>query len=177
MISGMQVGLFFRQAQTIRNLLAAADHWRRSSQPQGRKSGQRWPRLQRGRPRKNRGALQASRQVAPPRRRRTIVPRPPELSSRIHNFSAPPTIRVGFELTLQYLLVTFPQRENFSRALYSRRHGKPALWRSLLRRSSSPKASVNIVKDFRASSSPSETRESPRATSSASPRFFLPTAN
>src|SRR2546430_8421274 len=68
-----------------------------------------------------------------------------------HNLHAPALLRAGIALTLQYLLVTFPQRENFSRAHYSRRHGKPAPWRSLLRKSSSPKASVNIVKGSRVS--------------------------
>src|SRR2546425_11276603 len=100
-----------------------------------------------------------------------------ELSCRVHKFSAVSVLGVGIGLTLQYLLVTFPQRENFSHSHYSRRHGKPAPWRSLLRKSFSPKASVNIVKDFRALSSPSETRESLRATSFASPRSSLPTAN
>ncbi len=37
----------------------------------------------------------------------------PELSSRIHIFSAPSASEVGIGLTLQYLLVTFPQRETF----------------------------------------------------------------
>ena len=42
-----------------------------------------------------------------------ILPRPPELSSPIHNFCALATFRVGNALTLQYLLVTFPQRKIF----------------------------------------------------------------
>jgi hypothetical protein len=47
-----------------------------------------------------------------------ILPRLPELSSRVHNFAALAVFGVGNALTLQYLLVTFPQRENFSRAHY-----------------------------------------------------------
>src|SRR2546427_8963618 len=101
----------------------------------------------------------------------------PELSCRVHKFSAVSVLGVGIGLTLQYLLVTFPQREIFSRTHYSRRHGKPAPWRSLLRKSSSPKASVNIVKGSRVSSSLCGTPALPRATSFASPPSFLPTAN
>src|SRR5260370_30367557 len=106
-----------------------------------------------------------------------ILARLPELSSYVHNFSALLAFRVGIELTLQYLLVTFPQAENFSLAHYSRRHGKPAPCRSLLRKSSSPKASVNIVKGFRVSSSPFGTRVLRRATLCASPPSSLPIAN
>src|SRR6266436_4968697 len=81
-------------------------------------------------------------------------------------FEPPIFERLRIELTVQYLLVTFPQRENFSHSLYLGRHGQPAPWRSLLRKSSSPKASVNIAKDFRASSSPCATQALRHATSS-----------
>src|SRR5258705_3184492 len=37
----------------------------------------------------------------------------PELSSRIHNSPQRPRFALGIGLTLQYLLVTFPQQENF----------------------------------------------------------------
>jgi hypothetical protein len=47
-----------------------------------------------------------------------ILPRLLELSSNVHNFAALAAFRVGKELTLQYLLVTFQQRENFSPADY-----------------------------------------------------------
>src|SRR5882762_4256694 len=55
-------------------------------------------------------------------------PLPPELSSHIHNLRAPAVLRAGIALTLQYLLVTFPQREIFSRTHYyggtaNRHHG------------------------------------------------------
>jgi len=47
-----------------------------------------------------------------------ILPRLLELSSHIHNFAVLAAFGVGNALTLQYLLVTFPQRENVSRAHY-----------------------------------------------------------
>src|SRR5260370_35045311 len=106
-----------------------------------------------------------------------VLSAPPLLSACVHKFFDLLGFRAGIELTLQYLLVTFPQGENFSLAPYSRRHGKPAPCRSLRRRSSSPKASVNIVKGFRVSSSPFGTRVLRRATLCASPPSSLPIAN
>src|SRR6266513_4238698 len=71
----------------------------------------------------------------------------------------------------------FSTAEDFSHSHHSRRHGKPAQCRSLLRKSSSPKASVNIAKGFRASSSPCGTQGLRHATLSAYLRSFRPTAN
>src|SRR3981081_3924092 len=45
---------------------------------------------------------------------------PSELSSHIHNAAPLAAFNVGIELTLQYLLVTFPQREIFSHSHYTR---------------------------------------------------------
>src|SRR6266571_3930959 len=71
----------------------------------------------------------------------------------------------------------FSTAEKFLHSHHARRHGKPAPWRSLRRRSSSPKASVNIVKDSPVSSLPFATRGLPPATSFASLRSSLPTVN
>src|SRR5207245_1558858 len=77
-----------------------------------------------------------SRGSDPPALAAVVIPR--------SYFSALSSSGAGIGLTLQYLLVTFPQREIFSHPFYSRRHGKPAPWRSLLRKSSAPKASASI---------------------------------
>ncbi len=45
------------------------------------------------------------------------LPRPPVLTYHLQNISAVAAFRVGNALTVQNLLATFPQRENFSRTL------------------------------------------------------------
>src|SRR5258708_35761033 len=83
----------------------------------------------------------------------------------------------GIALTLGYLLVSFPQQVNFLFLDQLGRHHTPALWRSSLRKSSSPRASANIERDYPALSLRCGTRASRRATSCADRPFSRQTAN